>query len=161
MSNSVPVASNLLESKFMGFSVRRLVESMAIPLAPCAILHTIGFPLLITFPLFLGGIAIGGTVFLKTPSGQRPLSWTMAMLRHKTSTNVYTWQHPGAVHPDRSTNTTRDDWITRDVPPHVSPLEEATAAVEHELMPLSAGGVPIAETTAGLTADKEGESDVQ
>jgi hypothetical protein len=117
MPDPVPVASNLLESKFLGFSVKRLVESLAIPLAPCAVLYTVGFPLLFTFPLFVVGIGIGGVIFLKTPPGQRPLRYAHAVFQFKTGSNVYVWRHPDPEHSDIAAGVTQDDWITRHRPP--------------------------------------------
>ncbi|WP_424016327.1 hypothetical protein ACOZ4N_00930 (plasmid) [Halorientalis pallida] len=133
MAKSVPVAANLLDSKLMGFSARRLAESMAIPLAPCAIFHTLNFPLVLTLPLFVGGAVTGITVYRRTPQGQQPLAWTLAILRQKTGDNVYTWEQPGASEQDLATGVTQDEWLTRDVPPHVSRLETASAAVETTL----------------------------
>jgi len=112
MPDPVPVASNLLESKFLGFSVKRLAESLAIPLAPCAVLYTIGFPLLFTFPLFALGIGIGGLIFLKTPPGQRPLRYTHAVFQYKTGSNVYVWRHPDPEDGDLGAGVTQDEWIT-------------------------------------------------
>ena len=112
MPDPVPVASNLLESKFLGFSVKRLAESLAIPLAPCAVLYTIGFPLLFTFPLFALGIGIGGLIFLKTPPGQRPLRYAHAVFQYKTGSNVYVWRHPDPEDGDLGVGVTQDEWIT-------------------------------------------------
>jgi hypothetical protein len=112
MPDPVPVASNLLESKFLGFSVKRLAESLAIPLAPCAVLYTIGFPLLFTFPLFVLGIGIGGLIFLKTPPGQRPLRYAHAVFQYKTGSNVYIWRHPDPENGDLGAGVTQDEWIT-------------------------------------------------
>ncbi|RCU44321.1 hypothetical protein DU504_16270 [Haloplanus salinus] len=112
MPDPVPVASNLLESKFLGFSVKRLAESLAIPLAPCAVLYTIGFPLLFTFPLFALGISIGGLIFLKTPPGQRPLRYAHAVFQYKTGSNVYVWRHPDPEDGDLGAGVTQDEWIT-------------------------------------------------
>jgi hypothetical protein len=116
MPDPVPVASNLLESKFLGFSVKRLIESLAIPLAPCAVLYTIGFPLLFTFPLFVIGIGIGGLIFLKTPPGQRPLRYAHAVFHYKTGSNVYVWRHPGADDGDMGRGVTQDEWLTERYP---------------------------------------------
>jgi hypothetical protein len=112
MPDPVPVASNLLESKFLGFSVKRLAESLAIPLAPCAVLYTIGFPLLFTFPLFVLGIGIGGLIFLKTPPGQRPLRYAHAVFQYKTGSNVYIWRHPDPENGDLGAGVPQDEWIT-------------------------------------------------
>jgi len=112
MPDPVPVASNLMESKFLGFSVKRLAESLAIPLAPCAVLYTIGFPLLFTFPLFALGIGVGGLIFLKTPPGQRPLRYSHAVFQYKTGSNVYIWRHPDPEDDDLGAGVTQDEWIT-------------------------------------------------
>lgn len=116
MPDPVPVASNLLESRFLGFSVKRLAESLAIPLAPCAVLYTIGFPLLFTFPLFVIGIGIGGLIFLKTPPGQRPLRYAHAVFHYKTGSNVYVWRHPDADDGDMGRGVSQDEWLTRRYP---------------------------------------------
>ncbi|WP_254526179.1 hypothetical protein [Natrinema caseinilyticum] len=117
MPDPVPVASNLLESKFLGFSVKRLAESLAIPLAPCAVLYTVGFPLLFTFPLFVVGIGIGGLIFMKTPPGQRPLRYAHAVFHFKTGSNVYVWRHPDPEHGDLGIGVTQDEWLTQPGPP--------------------------------------------
>jgi len=116
MPDPVPVASNLLESKFLGFSVKRLAESLAIPLAPCAVLYTVGFPLLFTFPLFVFGIGIGGLIFVKTPPGQRPLRYALAVFTFKTGSNVYVWRHPDPESGDLGIGETQDDWLTQPRP---------------------------------------------
>lgn len=116
MPDPVPVASNLLESKFLGFSVKRLAESLAIPLAPCAVLYTVGFPLLFTFPLFALGIGIGGLIFMKTPPGQRPLKYAHAVFHFKTGSNVYVWRHPYPEHGDLGIGVTQDEWLTQPRP---------------------------------------------
>jgi len=116
MPDPVPVASNLLESKFLGFSIKRLGESLAIPLAPCALLYIIGFPLLFTLPLFVLGIGMGATIFVKTPPGQRPLQYAHAVFRFKTGSNVYVWRHPDPEGSDFGTGLTQDEWITQPPP---------------------------------------------
>jgi hypothetical protein len=113
MPDPVPVASNLLESKFLGFSVRRLLESMVIPVAPCAILYTIGFPLLFTFPLFVVGIGVGVLVFVKTPPGQRPLRYAHAVVRHRSGENVYVWAPSPELENDLASGARQDDWLTQ------------------------------------------------
>jgi len=113
MPDPVPVASNLLESKFLGFSVRRLVESMAIPVAPCALLYAVGFPLLVTFPLFVLGIGLGGLIFTKTPPGQRPLRYAHAFARYRTSSNVYVWAPSMARENDLASGVRQNDWLTQ------------------------------------------------
>ena len=113
MPDPVPVASNLLDSKFLGFSVRRLLESMAIPVAPCAILHILRFPLLFTFPLFVVVIGVGVLIFLKTPPGQRPLRYTHAVFRHRTGENVYVWAPSNTLENDIASGARQDDWLTQ------------------------------------------------
>ena len=113
MPDPVPVASNLLESKFLGFSVRRLVESMAIPVAPCALLYAVGFPLLVTFPLFVLGIGLGGLIFTKTPPGQRPLRYAHAFARYRTTSNVSVWAPSMARENDLASGVRQNDWLTQ------------------------------------------------
>ena len=116
MPDPVPVASNLLESKFLGFSVRRLAESMALPVAPCALLYTIGFPILVTFPLFVIGVGVGALIFVKTPPGQRPLRYAHAVVRYRSSSNVYVWTPSKALEHDLTSGVRQDNWLTQ--PPH-------------------------------------------
>ena len=120
MPDPVPVASNLLESKFLGFSVRRLLESMAIPVAPCAILYTVGFPLLFTFPLFIVGIGVGILIFVKTPPGQRPLRYAHAVFRHRSGENVYVWAPSNKLENDLASGARQDDWLTQPPNPGVT-----------------------------------------
>jgi len=120
MPDPVPVASNLLESKFLGFSVRRLLESMTIPVAPCAILYTVGFPLLFTFPLFVAGIGVGILIFVKTPPGQRPLRYAHAVFRHRSGENVYVWAPSNTLENDLASGARQDDWLTQPPNPGVT-----------------------------------------
>ena len=120
MPDPVPVASNLLESKFLGFSVRRLLESMAIPVAPCAVLYTVGFPLLFTFPLFVVGIGMGLLIFVKTPPGQRPLRYAHAVVRHRLGENVYVWAPSSKLENDLASGARQDDWLTQSPAPGVT-----------------------------------------
>jgi hypothetical protein len=120
MPEPVPVASNLLESRFLGFSVRRLLESMAIPVAPCAILYTVGFPLLVTFPLFVAGIGIGVFIFLKTPPGQRPLRYAHAFARRRSGENVYTWAPSAELENVLASGRRQDTWLTRPPDSHTT-----------------------------------------
>lgn len=130
MTKSVPVAANLLETKLAGFSAKRIGESMALPLGPCAVLHALNFPTMFTLPLFIVGLVIGGTIFVKTPKGQRPMVWTRAILQHKFGSNTYSWTHPGVSENDFAEGVPQDEWITRPSPPHNSRLDEASAAAE-------------------------------
>jgi hypothetical protein len=129
MPDPVPVASNLLESKFFGFSVRRLLESMAIPVAPCAILYTVGFPLLVTFPLFVVGIGVGVLIFLKTPPGQRPLRYAHAVVRHRSGENVYTWAPSPERENDLASGARQDNWLTQPPDPRVTTHRPRRAGV--------------------------------
>ena len=120
MPDPVPVASNLLESKFLGFSVRRLLESMAIPVAPCAILYTVGFPLLFTFPLFVVGVGVGILILVNTPPGQRPLRYARAVFRHRSGENVYVWAPSNTLENDIASGARQDDWLTQPPNPGVT-----------------------------------------
>lgn len=120
MPDPVPVASNLLDSKFLGFSVRRLLESMAIPVAPCAILHILRSPLLFTFPLFVVGIGVGVLIFVKTPPGQRPLRYTHAVFRHRTGENVYVWAPSNTLENNLASGARQDDWLIQPPNPGVT-----------------------------------------
>ena len=113
MVDPVPVAGNLLESKFLGLSVRRLGESMVIPIAPCLIGYTLGVPLLVTFPLFVVGIGIGALIYARTPPGQRPLRYTHALVRHRTGGNVYVWAPSTTLADTLATGARQDEWLTR------------------------------------------------
>jgi hypothetical protein len=113
MVDPVPVAGNLLESKFLGLSVRRLGESMMIPIAPCLIGYTLGVPLLVTFPLFVVGIGVGVLIYARTPPGQRPLRYTHALVRHRTSGNVYVWAPSTILDDTLATGARQDEWLTR------------------------------------------------
>jgi hypothetical protein len=93
---------------------------MAIPVAPCAILYTVGFPLLITFPLFVVGIGVGVLIFLKTPPGQRPLRYAHAVVRHRSGENVYTWAPSPERENDLASGTRQDDWLTQPPDPGVT-----------------------------------------
>ena len=144
MPDPVPVASNLLESKFLGFSVRRLVESMAIPVAPCALLYAVGFPLLITFPLFVLGIGLGGLIFTKTPPGQRPLRYAHAFARYRTSSNVYVWAPSMARENDLASGVRQNDWLTQRPTSGLSTnsLREITDTEETGQRPLASAARP-------------------
>jgi hypothetical protein len=113
MSDPIPVAGNLLESKFLGMSIRRLGESMALPIAPCVLGYTLGVPLLITVPLFVVGIGIGALMYVKTPPGQRPLRYAHAVIRHRTSGNVYVWAPSTTLDETLTAGARQNDWLTR------------------------------------------------
>ena len=113
MPDPVPVASNLLESKFFGLSVRRLIESMGIPIAPCAILYTAGFPLVFTLPLFIVGLGVGAVIYRKTPPGQRPLRYAHAIVKHRFGGNVYVWAPSTTLEHDLATGARQNEWLTQ------------------------------------------------
>lgn len=129
--DTVPVASNLLETTFLGFSVQRLLQSFALPLAPamlCYILPRV--PMLVTTPLFVAGLLVGGTIYRQVPPGQQPLDWTRARIRHQTQPIIYTWQPPDPD-PDNYgllTGPTEDEWLTR----AVAPVPRGTATQNHD-----------------------------
>ena len=152
MPDPVPVASNLLESKFFGFSVRRLLESMAIPVAPCAILYTVGFPLLVTFPLFVVGIGVGVLIFLKTPPGQRPLRYAHAVVRHRSGENVYTWAPSPERENDLASGARQDNWLTQPPDPGVTTHRPRRAGV---------GTSPIRPENADRHADVDAGEEVR
>jgi hypothetical protein len=144
MPEPVPVASNLLESKFLGFSVRRLVESMALPVAPCVLLYTVGFPLLVTFPLFVLGIGVGGLIFTKTPPGQRPLRYAHAVARYRTSSNVYVWTPSTALENHFARGLRQNDWLTHPTTPGLitNSLREIDGAEETAERSLASAAQP-------------------
>jgi hypothetical protein len=86
---------------------------MALPVAPCALLYTIGFPILVTFPLFVIGVGIGALIFVKTPPGQRPLRYAHAVVRYRSSSNVYVWTPSKALEHDLTHGVRQDDWLTQ------------------------------------------------
>lgn len=96
MPERVPVADSLLTTKFKGFSVKRLLQSFAIPLGPAVIALLLNLPLRIYGPLGIAGAIIGGTVFAKTPACQRPHHWLLGMLKIRFTDATYHW------HPSRS-----------------------------------------------------------
>lgn len=158
-SDAVPVASNLLESKFLGFSIRRVLESIAIPLGPCLILYAIGFPLVVTLPLFLGGLLIGGTVYVRAPPGQNPLSWSLAVIRHRTGANVYTWTRPTPGENDLSQSDTQDEWLTRATPPGRSRVNADTQPAEQLGLVKPMDENPLDGVGRGAAPPPEGEED--
>jgi len=151
MPEPVPVASNLLESKFLGFSVRRLVESMAIPVAPCALLYAVGFPLLVTFPLFVLGIGLGGLIFTKTPPGQRPLRYAHAVARYRTSSNVYVWAPSTIRENDLARGVRQNDWLT-----HPPTLDLSTSPPRRIAEAEETSNRPLGNATRPTVAEDEG-----
>lgn len=113
MPDPVPVASNLL-----GVEVPRLLRPPARridghPRRPCALLYAVGFPLLVTFPLFVLGIGLGGLIFTKTPPGQRPLRYAHAVARYRTTSNIYVWAPSMARENNLARGVRQNDWLTQ------------------------------------------------
>lgn len=131
---TVPVASNLLESTFIGYPVRRLLQAFVPPLAPAAVLYAIPLvPVIVTTPVVVVGLLVGATIYRETPVGQQPLPWALARLRHRTHPTVHTWQPPATDGHMLTTGTTQDEWLTRavaPVPPDAASHQVDTPAVE-------------------------------
>lgn len=102
MPKRVPVADSLLTTKFKGFSVKRLLQSFAIPLGPGAVALLLNLPIEIYAPLGIVGFVAGGLVFMKTPTSQRPHQWLLGMLRLRFTDATYHWQ---PTHPESNTVT--------------------------------------------------------
>ncbi|MFC7257524.1 hypothetical protein [Haloplanus litoreus] len=91
--------------------MKQLAESLAIPLAPCAVLYTIGFPLLFTFPLFALGIGVGEADLPEDAT--RPASPAVCACRLPVpGSNVYVWRHPDPEDGSLGAGT-QDEWITK------------------------------------------------
>jgi len=78
----VPVAEKLLKTKLFGFSLKRLMQSFAIPLAPGLVLTVLNFPALIFAPVVLVGLLIGIAVYVRTPKGQSPAAFLLGMIEY-------------------------------------------------------------------------------
>lgn len=128
--DTVPVASNLLETNFLGVSVRRFGQSFALPLAPAMVGYILPLvPMVVTTPLFGIGLLVGLTLYTRTPAGQQPLPWGLARLRHRTQPTVYTWQPPDGDEHALETGPTKDEWLTRAVAPTHGGTGGATATM--------------------------------
>lgn len=88
----VPVAEKLLKTKLFGFSVQRLLQAFAVPMAPGLALTVLNFPTIIFGPVVILGAVIGTAVYIRTPSGQAPASWLYGMLRFKFGPDSFTWK---------------------------------------------------------------------
>ncbi|WP_424016115.1 hypothetical protein ACOZ4N_00510 (plasmid) [Halorientalis pallida] len=102
MPERVPVADSLLTSKFRGFSVKRLFQSFAIPIAPATATLLLNLPVQFYGPLGIAGCVIGGLVFVKTPACQRPHRWLLGMCKIRYTDATYHWQ---PTHPEATTVT--------------------------------------------------------
>ena len=112
MSQDIPMASHLLASKMFGVSARKLAESMGPPLIVPIILYAIGLPLLVTAPFVFIGATVGLFIYKRTPSGQRPLRYAVAMARHLRGRTEYVWKPPKAGENDIAYHEPFEGWIT-------------------------------------------------
>jgi len=108
----IPVASHLLSPKMFGVSVRKLLESMGPPLLVPIVLYAIGLPLLVTTPVVVLGLLVGAFIYTRTPPGQRPLPFAMAMARHLSGRNEYVWKPPDSGENDLAYHEPFEAWIT-------------------------------------------------
>lgn len=154
--DTVPVASNLLETTFMGVSVRRLGQSFALPLAPALVLYILPVaPMLVTTAMFVAGLLLGAIIYQQTPPGQEPLPWALARIRYRTQPIVYTWQAPDVGDHGLATGPTQDEWLTRAVAPtHGGNDAHAEAAENTQPVDrLATGDTADGDTTDGDTSD--------
>lgn len=87
----VPVAEKLLKTKLFGFSVKRLLQAFAVPVAPGLALMVLNFPLIIFGPMVVLGAIIGAGVYIRTPAGQDPAAWLFGALRYMLGPDKYHW----------------------------------------------------------------------
>lgn len=118
MADPVPVADHLLESTLYGIPMRRLVESIGLPVLPggmlfvCRPLLGVGFP--VVGAMTVAGVLVGLYVYQRTPTGQQPLAWTLARLQYAATPATYTWQ-PQLAPPMTAADPPlepQDDWLT-------------------------------------------------
>lgn len=88
----VPVAEKLLKTKLFGFSVQRLIQAFAVPMAPGLILTVLNFPAVIFGPVVILGGVIGSAVYIRTPSGQNPAAWLLGMVKYKLGPDSFHWK---------------------------------------------------------------------
>lgn len=88
----VPVAEKLLKTKLFGFSLQRLLQSFAVPLAPGLVLTVLNFPALIFGPTVIAGGIVGAAVYIRTPAGQNPAAWLFGMIRYYIGPDRYRWK---------------------------------------------------------------------
>jgi hypothetical protein len=88
----VPVAEKLLKTKLFGFSVQRLIQAFAVPMAPGLILTVLNFPAIIFGPIVILGAVIGISVYIRTPSGQNPAAWLIGMIKFKHGPDSFYWK---------------------------------------------------------------------
>ena len=88
----VPVAEKLLKTKLFGFSVQRLMQAFAVPMAPGLALTVLNFPAIIFGPVVIIGAIIGGAVYVRTPAGQAPAAWLFGMVKYKLGPDSFHWK---------------------------------------------------------------------
>lgn len=88
----VPVAEKLLKTKLFGFSVQRLIQAYAVPMAPGLLLTVLNFPALIFGPTVIAGAIIGTLVYIRTPAGQDPAAWLFGVIKFKAGPDSYYWK---------------------------------------------------------------------
>lgn len=113
MTQGIPVASKLLDSKVMGVSARKLAESLGPPIVPVLVLYTLGVPLIVTLPAMVVGALIGAVIYHKTPPGQRPIRYASSVIRHYRGQNIYVWQRPEETEDDLGYGESENVWLTR------------------------------------------------
>lgn len=88
----VPVAEKLLKTKLFGFSLQRLLQSFALPIAPGVILTVLNFPAIIFAPVVVLGVIIGAAVYIRTPQGQSPAAFLIGIVEYIVGPDRYEWQ---------------------------------------------------------------------
>lgn len=88
----VPVAEKLLKTKLFGFSLQRLIQSFAVPMAPGMILTVLNFPAIIFGPTVLVGGVIGIAVYIRTPPGQSPAAFLFGMVNYFLGPDRFRWK---------------------------------------------------------------------
>ncbi|QLH82172.1 hypothetical protein [Halosimplex pelagicum] len=88
----VPVAEKLLKTKLFGFSLQRLIQSFAVPMAPGLTLTVLNFPALIFGPTVIVGGIIGAAVYIRTPPGQSPAAWLFGMIKYYLGPDRFRWK---------------------------------------------------------------------
>lgn len=88
----VPVAEKLLKTKLFGFSLQRLIQSFAVPLAPGIALTVLNFPALIFGPVVVVGAIIGTAVYVRTPPGQNPAAFLFGMVKYYLGPDRFRWK---------------------------------------------------------------------
>lgn len=112
----VPVAEKLLKTKLFGFSVQRLIQAFAVPMAPGLLLTVLNFPTIIFGPVVIIGAVVGSAVYIRTPSGQNPAAWLLGMLKYKLGPDSFHWKPVQFDDDPVEIQTGEDDSITDEDP---------------------------------------------